>query len=189
MTESFETDVLSSLEVLRSGGVVLCPTETFWAFCCDATSETAVEKIFRITQSQDAEPVTVLMADEREVLQYVANPDLSVFDFLEEQSLPTKVIFEGALGLPDNVVTGNGSIAIRIVQDEFCRHLVKRLRRPLASIPANSIGHDTPTSFLQVSKEICAHADYVVRWQDDLTVAPAYQTIRWRNGKAEYLSK
>ena len=69
----------------------------------------------------------VLVAEEKDVLQYVANPDMRVFAYLQQAEKPTTVIYPGAIGLADNVIAPDGSIAIRIVQDEFCRHLIKIL--------------------------------------------------------------
>ena len=84
--EFFENEVEAALEVLRRGGVILYPTDTIWGIGCDATNEEAVKRIYHIKKREDSKSMIILMADEREVLQYVAAPDLAVFDFLEEQS-------------------------------------------------------------------------------------------------------
>ncbi len=122
------------------------------------------------------------MADERDVLQYVAAPDLSVFDFIEKQTRPTTIIFENAVGLPDNLVAHDGSIAIRIVQDEFCRHVIKRLRKPLVSTSANISGQPSPQAYKDISAVIKNSVDYVVQWrQEDTTPAQPSQIIKWGN--------
>ena len=108
----FETEVEEALDVLKKGGVILYPTDTIWGIGCDATSEEAVMRIYQLKKREDSKSMIILMADEREVLQYVAAPDLAVFDFLEEQTRPTTIIFEGAIGLPSNLIAADGSIAI-----------------------------------------------------------------------------
>ncbi|MDQ3279401.1 MAG: Sua5/YciO/YrdC/YwlC family protein, partial [Bacteroidota bacterium] len=133
MSIDFSADVEAALTVLRAGGVILYPTDTIWGLGCDATNEDAIKRIYSIKQRDDSKSLIILVADERDVLQYVSAPDLAVFDFIQEQTRPTTVIFDGAIGLPGNLVAEDGSIAIRIVQDEFCRHLVRRLRKPLVS--------------------------------------------------------
>jgi L-threonylcarbamoyladenylate synthase len=182
MAEAFENDVQQCLEVLRTGGVILYPTDTIWGLGCDATNAEAVQRIYQIKQREDTKSLIILVADEREVLQYVAAPDLSVFDFIEQQTRPTTIIFENAIGLPDNLVAQDGSIAIRIVQDEFCRHLVKRLRKPLVSTSANISGQPSPQFFNAISKEIKSAVDYVVQWRrEDKTPAQPSQIIKWNN--------
>jgi L-threonylcarbamoyladenylate synthase len=122
------------------------------------------------------------VADEREILQYVAAPDLHVFDFIQQQTRPTTIIFENAVGLPYNLVAQDGSIAIRIVRDEFCRHLIKRLRKPLVSTSANVSGQASPKNFAEISAEIKSSADHIVQWrQHDTTDSQPSQIIRWRN--------
>ena len=186
----FDAEVEAALAVLRSGGIILYPADTIWGIGCDATDEKAVQKIFELKKREDSKSMIVLVADEREVLQFVAAPDLAVFDFVEKQSRPTTVIFEGAIGFPDNLIAADGSIAIRIVQDEFCRHLIRRLRKPIVSTSANVSGTISPRNFIEISGEIKSGVDHVVRWrQDDLSMAHASQIIRWENGQVIFLRR
>ncbi|WP_341838646.1 Sua5/YciO/YrdC/YwlC family protein [Chitinophaga pollutisoli] len=88
-------------------------------------------------------------------------------------------MYEGALHLAPNVINHDGSIAIRLVQDPFCRHLVKRLRKPLVSTSANISGAPSPASFRDVSPEIRNGVDYVVEYrQDDETQARPSRIVR-----------
>lgn len=182
MSALFENDIVNCIETLKSGGTILYPTDTIWGIGCDATDEKAVEKIYKIKNRPDSKSMIILVADERDILQYVSSPDLAVFDFLEEQTRPTTIIFEGAVGLPDNLVAEDGSVAIRIVQDEFCRHLIKRFRKPLVSTSANISGQPSPKSFSEISTDIKNSVDYIVQWrQDDVTESLPSQIIKWAN--------
>jgi L-threonylcarbamoyladenylate synthase len=179
--ELFESEVESALETLEVGKVILYPTDTIWGLGCDATNATAVEEIYRIKKRPGSKSMIVLVAEERDILKYIAAPDLAVFDFIAEQTRPTTVIFDHAIGLAENLVAEDGSVAIRIVQDEFCRHLVKRLRRPIVSTSANVSGEAAPRFYKEISKEILASADYVVKWrQEDEKPAAPSQIIRWK---------
>jgi L-threonylcarbamoyladenylate synthase len=187
---SFEQEVEHALRILRNGGIILYPTDTVWGIGCDATNKEAVQKIYELKKRDDSKSMIVLVAEERDVLKYVAAPDLSVFDFLQQQSRPTTTIFEGAIGFADNLVAEDGSIAIRIVQDKFCRHLVKRLGKPIVSTSANMSGQPTPQTFHQISEEIKTGVDHVVQWrQDDDTSAQPSQIIKWKDGEVVYLRK
>lgn len=178
----FEQEVENALEMLRTGKVILYPTDTIWGIGCDATNEEAIRRIYQIKNRVDSKSMIILVADERDVLQYVAAPDLAVFDFIEEQTRPTTIIFEHAVGLPDNLVAEDGSVAIRIAKDEFCKHLIKRLRRPIVSTSANISGQASPKNFAEVSEEIKTAVDHIVNWrQDDTTLALPSQIIKWNN--------
>lgn len=187
----FEQEVEKAVQVLRRGGTILYPTDTVWGLGCDATNEAAVQELFRIKSRPDNKSMIVLVGSERDILQYVAAPDLAVFDFLHQQSRPTTVVFDHAIGLPENLVSADGSIAIRIVQDEFCRHLVKRLQKPLVSTSANKSGQPTPQTFSEIPDEIKQQVDHVVQWrQNDTTKAQPSQIIRWKSdGTYEFIRK
>lgn len=178
----FETEVEKALEIVRNGGVILYPTDTIWGIGCDATNELAVKRIYGIKNREDTKSMIILVADERDILQYIAAPDLAVFDFIEQQTRPTTIIFDHAVGLPHNLVAEDGSIAIRIVKDEFCRHLIKRLRRPIVSTSANISGQASPQNFSEVVIEIKTAVDYTVKWrQNDNSIAQPSQIIRWNS--------
>jgi L-threonylcarbamoyladenylate synthase len=190
MPPDFTTEVENTLSALRRGDVILYPTDTIWGLGCDATLEKAVQKIYRIKQRDDSKSLIILVAEERDILQYVAAPDLAVFDFLQVQERPTTVIFEGAINLPDNLIAEDGSIAIRIVQDEFCRHLIKRLRKPIVSTSANISGEPSPRFFEEISSAVKRQVDHVVSWrQEDNTPSLPSQIVRWRDGEVEYVRK
>ena len=178
----FELEVEKALDVLRTGGIILYPTDTIWGIGCDATNEKSVRRIYEIKKREDSKTMIILVADERDVLQYVAAPDPQVFEFIEEQTRPVTIVFEHALGLPDNLVAEDGSIAIRIVKDEFCRHLIKRLKKPIVSTSANISGQASPKNFFEVSDEIKTAVDHIVKWrQDDTTLAQPSQIMKWNN--------
>jgi L-threonylcarbamoyladenylate synthase len=184
----FETDIEQCLLVLQQGGLILYPTDTVWGIGCDATNEIAVEKVYRLKKRPDEKAMIVLVADERDVLQYVASPDLAVFDYLQEAGKPTTVIYEGAIGLADNLVHNDGSIAIRICQEPFCKHLIKRFRKPIVSTSANFTGEPAARIFADVNDGIKTGVDYVVNYrQDDNTITAPSSVIKWNNGQLEII--
>jgi L-threonylcarbamoyladenylate synthase len=186
MTNAFEKDIEESLRILKEGGVILYPTDTIWGLGCDATNSEAVKRIYNIKKRDDSKSMIILVADERELMQYVAAPDPQVFDFIQEQTRPTTIIFDHAIGLPDNLVAEDGSIAIRMVRDEFCRHLIKRLRHPVVSTSANISGQTSPQSFNDIAPEIKTAVDYIVDWrQKDTRPAQPSRIIKWM-GNGEF---
>ncbi len=184
----FEKDIVACIDVLENGGIILYPTDTIWGIGCDATNEKAVEKIYRLKQRPDEKAMIVLVADERDVLQYVAALDLAVFDYLQTNPKPTTVIYKGAIGLADNLVAADGSVAIRICNDIFCRHLIKRFRKPIVSTSANISGQPVNALFVEIPEEIRTGVDYVVNYrQKDDTVALPSSIIKWTNGQVEII--
>ena len=186
--QGFENDIEQCLQVLKLGGLILYPTDTVWGIGCDATNSKAVEKIFALKQRPDEKALIVLVADESAVLQYTAAPDLAVFDYLAGQSKTTTVIYDGAIGLAENLTAKDGSIAIRICKEPFCKHLIKRFRKPIVSTSANLAGRPTAKIFSEIDQQIKSGIDYIVQYrQNDDTIATPSTVIKWNNGKVEIL--
>lgn len=176
----FSHDVDHCLKVLQGGGLILYPTDTIWGIGCDATNATAVNRIFNLKQRPEAKSMIILLADEKELMQYVAHIDLQVFDYLAKVKKPTTVIYEGAIGLADNVINADGTVAIRIVKDNFCKHLIKRLRKPIVSTSANISGDPSPAIFHDISPAIWQGVDYIVQHrQHENTAHAASSIIKW----------
>lgn len=178
--KEFEKDIETCLKILKEGGLILYPTDTVWGIGCDATDPKAVEKIYRLKKRSDSKAMIVLVAEERDILKYVAHPDPAVFDYLQQTQKPTTVVYEGALGLADNLVGADGSIAIRICNDVFCRHLIKRFRKPIVSTSANISGEKTPFIYDYITTDIKSGVGYIVEHrQNDKTIAAPSSVVKW----------
>jgi L-threonylcarbamoyladenylate synthase len=188
INEDFIEDAENAIGVLQEGGTILYPTDTIWGIGCDATDANAVEKVFAIKNRPATKSFVVLVASERDILQYTAAPDLAVFDYLQTVRKPTTVIYDLALGIADNVCSDDGSVAIRICSDEFCTYLLKRFRKPIVSTSANISGRPSPQNFPEIDEAIKNGVDYVVRHrQNDFTKSAASSVIRWVNGAPEII--
>ena len=178
--KGFEKDIEHCLATLQAGGLILYPTDTVWGIGCDATNPDAVKKIYALKQREETKSLIVLMADQRDILKYTSQPDLRIFDWLATVHKPTTVIYEGAMGLADNLVGADGTIAIRLVDDVFCRHLVKRLRKPLVSTSANLSGEPSPAYFREISIRIKEGVDYIVQYRrNDESPRQPSAIVKW----------
>jgi len=170
VTPLFIADIEACLRVLENGGLILYPTDTIWGIGCDATNEDAVAKIFALKNRPDSKALIVLIADERSLLQYVASPHIEVFDYIQGVSKPTTIVYENAIGLAGNLLAEDGSVGIRICADEFCKHLIKRFKKPIVSTSANVSGFPPPKVFTDIDIAVKGGVDYVVHYrQDDVT--------------------
>ncbi len=186
--QSFTSDIEECLKVLHAGGIILYPTDTIWGIGCDATNAAAVERIIELKQRPANKSFVVLVSSEREVMQHIATVDLAVFDYLETIESPTTVIYENAIGLAENVLAVDGSVAMRICSDEFCKTLIKRFHNPIVSTSANISNQAAPKIFSEIDTRIIEGVDYVVKHlQDEITVASPSIIVKWNNGAPERL--
>lgn len=154
--------IQKALEVLRSGGVILYPTDTVWGIGCDATNQQAVEKVYEIKRREDSKSLVLLASDMDMICRYVKEiPEMAV-QLVEVNDKPMTIIYPGAQGLPANVVAEDGTVGIRVPMMDFCRQLVSRLGRPLVSTSANISGEPTPRNYAEISSEIREAVDHIV---------------------------
>lgn len=177
---NFDEDIAQALQVLHSGGMILYPTDTVWGIGCDAGNEKAVARIFELKKRPDEKSMIVLLADEKEISKYVMQADPKIADYVKGVSKPTTVIYEGARGLAKNLVNKDGSIAIRIVQDDFCKKLIRSFGKPIVSTSSNISGYPAPALFADIDIEIKKGVDYIVKHrQDDQTPARPSSIVKW----------
>ncbi len=160
---NFENDIINSLKILEAGGIILYPTDTIWGIGCDATNSIAVQKIFELKKRPEKKSMIILVSDENMIRDYVSHPSEEIFNIISSAKKPTTAIFKNAIHLPSNLVNEDGSIAIRIVKDEYCRQLIQQLKKPLVSTSANISGEIFPQNFNEVSKKIKNGVDYIVQ--------------------------
>ena len=186
-----ERDVIkAAVQVLRDGGVILYPTDTVWGLGCDATNPEAVAEIFAIKQRPDSKSLVLLASDMDMVCRYVKEvPEIAV-QLVEVNDKPMTIVYPGARAAqagaaPDrfllaaNTVAEDGSVAIRVPLNEFCRKLLAALGRPLVSTSANISGQPTPGNFDEIAAQ--------VREAVDFTVDPAFG--KGATGKASSIIK
>ncbi len=173
----FENDIEKSLKVLEEGGTLLYPTDTIWGVGCDATNTKAVEKIYHIKSRAEAKSLIILIDHIDKLPTYIAKvPDITS-DLLESITNPVTIIYSNARKLAPNVIAADGTIAIRIVKDDFCAELIRRFGKPIVSTSANISGFEAPVVFSQVADEIKNSVDYIVAYKQDYFTRSKPSTI------------
>jgi L-threonylcarbamoyladenylate synthase len=155
------------IQILKSGGTILYPTDTIWGIGCDATNSKAVEKVYAIKQRAESKSLIILVDSFDKIGTYVEKvPDIA-FDLIKNIDTPVTIIYSGARKLAHNVIASDGTIAIRVTNDEFCNKLISKFGKPIVSSSANVSGVDAPLTFKNIDKEIIHGVDYTVAINHD----------------------
>ena len=158
----FKTELDRVLKVLLREQTILYPTDTVWGIGCDATSEHAVSKIFKIKNRANSKSLVVLVSSPEMLQNYIENVPEKVMAVLSKTTKPTTVIYKNPKNLAKNVIADDQTVAIRIVRDDFCESLIRKFDKPIVSTSANISGDSTPKSFKDISKPILDSVDYIV---------------------------
>ena len=156
-----------TLEHLVNGKTILYPTDTVWGLGCDATNNEAVKEIYKIKNREESKSLIVLVSSLEMLKKYVKVPAQAV-QILENTTKPTTIIYSNPKGIASNIVNKeDNTLAIRIVQNDFCEELIDKFGKPIVSTSANVSGNPTPKSFSEIEKAILDSVDYIVNLQQD----------------------
>ncbi|WP_407480732.1 L-threonylcarbamoyladenylate synthase [Elizabethkingia meningoseptica] len=149
------------IDILKSGGTIVYPTDTIWGIGCDATNIDAIKKIYDIKHRDANKSMIILVENERRLQDLVEVPELA-WEMMDLSEKPITFIYDNPKGLPKELLAEDGSIGIRLVKNDFCKKLISKLNKPLVSTSANLSGQKSPLKFSDIDKEILNKADYVV---------------------------
>lgn len=160
--ENYVKEIEKALDVLNEGGTLLCPTDTVWGLSADATNFEAVEKVFAIKKRPAEKSMIVLVSSVDMLQQYVEEIPKTAYHLLETYQKPCSIIYPKGKNLANNVLHANGSIAIRIVQDDFCKPLIDLFGKAIISTSANISGKPTPRSYNEIEEALIKEVNYCV---------------------------
>lgn len=156
-----QDDIKKAVEVMKNGGVILYPTDTVWGIGCDATNEEAVAKVYKIKKRDDSKALICLVDSDTRLQRYVRNAPEVAWSVMELGTKPTTVIFDNAVNLAPNLIAEDGSIAMRITNEEFSKELCYRFQKPIVSTSANISGQPAAENYCDISEELLNAVDYV----------------------------
>ena len=173
-------DIKKACEVMAAGGIILYPTDTIWGIGCDATNEKAVQRVYELKRRTDNKAMLVLMDSEAKLDRYVSDvPDIA-WDLISVSDKPLTIIYSSAKNLATNLLGADGSVGIRITNEEFSKKLCERFRKPLVSTSANVSGEPSPANFSEVSEVIKEGVDYIVSYRHEQGRSVRHYQVRSR---------
>jgi L-threonylcarbamoyladenylate synthase len=172
-----EEEIKNTLEVLRKGGVILYPTDTVWGLGCDARNKEAVNKLFKIKERAEYKSVVVLVSDETMINRYVKEVPEIAWELMESAEEPLTIVYPDGRMLAENIIAADGSVGIRLVNDEFCKNLIHKFGKPITSTSANISGENAPSSFSDIKLDILNRVDYIVNLRQKETMNAKPSTI------------
>ena len=162
---------------MREGGVILYPTDTIWGIGCDATNEDAVRRVYEIKQRQDSKAMLVLVDSSVKVDFYVQDVPEVAWDLIDLADKPLTIIYSGARNLAANLLAEDGSVGIRVTNDDFSKRLCQQFRKAVVSTSANISGQPSPRNFSEISEEVKSAVDYIVGYRQEEMSNPKPSSI------------
>jgi len=149
--------------LLRRGGIVAYPTETFYGLGALVTQPAALRRLAGAKLRADGKPLPLIAGDLAQV-EAVASLAAPLARALARSFWPgaLTLVLPAAPGLDPHVRGGDGTVAIRIPGSEVARALALAAGAPLVSTSANLAGEPPPASPGELSATLLARLDGVL---------------------------
>ena len=136
--DRFGTSVERAATILRQGGIVAFPTETYYGLAVDPCCEPAVARLFQVKRRPAHKPL-LLLIDRIEQLPEVAADIPPRYRELMERFWPgpLTLIFPANKKLPEEVTGHTGSVGVRISPHPIARELIRKTGGPITATSAN----------------------------------------------------
>ena len=125
-----------AVEILRSGGVGVYPTDTTYGLGCDLYSKRSTDRVYQIKGMDKSHPMSFLCSDLSEVARYavVENRNYRIL----RHHLPGKYTFilPASREVPKVVQSKRRTVGVRIPDSPVCLALVRELGHPLITTTA-----------------------------------------------------
>lgn len=132
-------NIKSVVDCLRSGGVIIYPTDTIYGIGCDIYNQDAIERICRIKGiSPKQAQFSFICRDLSHLSDYARNIGTPVFRLLKKALPgPYTFILEATREVPRLLKTKKDTVGIRVPDHAICQTIVQELGHPImsASLP------------------------------------------------------
>jgi L-threonylcarbamoyladenylate synthase len=155
MTEPMvsQDDILKAAQILRSGGLVVFPTETVYGLGANALDPVAVRKIFELKGRPSNSPLIVHVSS-------IAQARALATEWLPEAERLAQRYWPGPLTLvipkksfiPDEVTAGLQTVGVRIPRHPVALALLREAGIPIAAPSANRFAKLSPTTAQHVQE-------------------------------------
>lgn len=157
-----ETRVRAVAEILRRGGVVAYPTETFYGLGCLARDAAAVHRLAALKGRTDGKPLPLVAGDRAQVAD-VAELDEAAAGLADAfWPGPLTLVLPARPEVPPEISAGTGTVGIRVSGSEIARALALAAGGPLVSTSANPAGGMPPVRPEDLDRALRARLDAVL---------------------------
>lgn len=150
------------IEILKSGGILVYPTDTIYGLGCDIFNKEAVEKIYLLKGRDRRKPLSIICSDIKEVAKYAIIQDYAYSLMRKVLPGPYTFVLKAKSGIPKTFLPKNKTVGVRIPNNQICLDLAKKLGNPIITTSLNISGQEVMTSPNQLNKELINKIDVII---------------------------
>jgi L-threonylcarbamoyladenylate synthase len=149
--------------VLKTGGTVAFPTESFYGLGADALDPEAVARVFHIKGRAESNPVLVLVDSVERALSLVAGAGTEVRALMARHwPGPLTLVLPAGPAVPPAISAGTGTVGVRVPGHPVTLALLRAASRALTGTSANRSGEPPPSRADEVARQLPGLVDVIL---------------------------
>ena len=149
--------------LIRGGGVVAFPTDTFYGLGVDPFNPAAIEKIYQIKGRDPKKPILILIEKKVRLNPLVKEVSKDAERLIKEfWPGPLTIIFKASSAIPAILTGETGKVGIRLPASSFLLWLLEGLDSPLTATSANPSGLPSSATALEVERYFNGKIDLII---------------------------
>jgi tRNA threonylcarbamoyl adenosine modification protein (Sua5/YciO/YrdC/YwlC family) len=131
-----ERQIQRVVDILRKGGIVAYPTDTYYGIGCDIMNKKAIEKIYAIKQRDKNKPFSFICPDLKDISTYAKISNFAYRNMKRLLPGPYTFVLSGSRMVPKIMLTKRKTAGIRVPNNQIALALAKELGNPIISTSA-----------------------------------------------------
>lgn len=150
-------------QIIKTGGIVIFPTETVYGIGVNGLNETAIKKLYEVKQRPINKPISLLV-NSIEMIEDVAKDITEIeYDLIKKFFPgPLTIVLKKKDCVPDSLTAGFDTVGIRMPENEIALKLIEYAGVPIATPSANISGKPSGTNLKEIMKDFNNNVDYFI---------------------------
>jgi L-threonylcarbamoyladenylate synthase len=158
-----QSAVTKAADLIKSGGVVAIPTESFYGLAVNATNSRAIQRLLDVKKRSGDQPILILIPSVEQLDQYVILiPEIARLLMNEFWPGGLTLIFKAKPNLPRELTAGTGKIGVRLSSHPVATALAQAVGSPITATSANISGQPACSSAKEVLQYLGESVDLIL---------------------------
>ncbi|NOX21188.1 MAG: threonylcarbamoyl-AMP synthase [Nitrospirae bacterium] len=190
LDSSNETELArKAVEVLRSGGIVAFPTETFYGLGAQFDNDKALRRLYEIKNRPFDKAIPVIVSSIKQAISLAS--EISILERLLMDRYwpgPLTIVLKARKGLSKHITAETGKVAVRIPGRSFALTLAREAGFPITATSANISGKPPADNAQKVLEYFDEKLDLVIDGGKTYGIEPS-TIVEVVQGKVRILRK
>jgi tRNA threonylcarbamoyl adenosine modification protein (Sua5/YciO/YrdC/YwlC family) len=128
--------IIKVVDILKKGGIIAYPTDTYYGIGCDIMNKKAIEKIYQLKQRNRIKPFSFICSGLKNISDYAKVSNYAYKTMKRLLPGPYTFVLEGSKLVPKIMLTKRKTAGIRVPDHPICLELVETLGNPIITTSA-----------------------------------------------------